>query len=111
MRIEDKLTMKIDDLYKNGVPLGIAIGVGATILAKAVIPLLPDLVRAARPGAREALKSGILLMEQGREILAEISEEVEDILAEARSDLQQQYDVSPSETPEPSEAASDQGES
>lgn len=103
--------MKIEDLYKNGVPLGIAIGVGATVVAKYVIPMLPDLVRAARPGAREALKSGILLMEQGREILAEISEEVEDILAEARSDLQQRYDVSQPETPEPSEAAPDQGES
>lgn len=103
--------MKIDDLFKNGTPFGIAIGVGATLLAKAVIPMLPDLARAVRPGAREALKSGILFIEQGREILAEISEEVEDILAEARSDLQQKYDVSQPETPEPSQAASDQNKS
>lgn len=107
--------MKVDDLLKNGVPLGIAIGVGAAILAKGVIPMLPHLARAARPGMREALKSGILFIEQGREILAEISEEFEDILAEARSELQQNNDVSqpeapePSEALEPSEAASDQG--
>ncbi|MGZ5044725.1 MAG: DUF5132 domain-containing protein [Methylobacter sp.] len=109
--------MKIDDLFKNGVPLGIAIGVGATVIAKVVIPILPDLARAARPGVREALKSGILLIEQGRGILAEVGEEFEDILAEARSELQQNNDVSqpeapePSEAPEPIESASDQGES
>lgn len=103
--------MKIGDLFKNGTPLGIAIGVGATLFAKAVIPMLPDLVRAARPGAREAIKSGILFIEQGREILAEISEEVEDILAEARSDLQQKKDVSQPESPKQSEAAPGQGES
>ena len=102
--------IKIDDLFKSGTPLGIAIGVGATVLAAAVIPVLPVLAKAARPSARAALKSGILLAERGREIMAEASEEFEDILAEARAELQQEKQMGPSESPEPSEATADQGE-
>ena len=79
---------KLDDFFKSGTPLGIAIGIGAAALASAVIPVLPALAKAARPAARTAIKSGLLLAERGREIMAEASEELEDILAEARADLQ-----------------------
>jgi hypothetical protein len=103
--------IKIDDLFKNGTPLGIAIGVGATVLAAAVIPVLPVLAKAARPSARAALKTGILLAERGREIMAEASEEFEDILAEARADLQREHQMKQPEPPHPGEDSSDQDKS
>jgi hypothetical protein len=55
----------IEDFFKSGTPLGIAIGVGATILTTAVVPVLPALAKAARPTARAAIKSGLLLAEKG----------------------------------------------
>jgi len=85
--------IKVDDFFKNGTPLGIAIGIGATVLATAVIPVLPVLARAARPTARAAIKSGLLLAERGREFIAEAGEELEDILAEARAELQRENTV------------------
>ncbi|GAB4261272.1 MAG: hypothetical protein Kow0065_11780 [Methylomicrobium sp.] len=83
--------IKIDDFIKTGTPLGIAIGVGATVLAAATLPVLPALARAARPGARAAIKTGIMLVERGREMMAEASEEIEDIVAEARADLRREH--------------------
>lgn len=75
---------------KEGTSLGIAIGIGATVLASAVLPALPALIRAARPTARAAIKSGLLLAEKGREVMAEAGEELEDILAEAKAELQRE---------------------
>lgn len=92
--------IKIDDFIKSGTPLGIALGIGATVLAGAVIPILPVLAKTARPTARAAIKSGILLAERGREIMAEVSEELEDILAEARADLLRENEMSQPESPE-----------
>ena len=44
--------IKIDDFFKSGTPLGIAIGIGATVFATAVVPVLPVLAKAARPPAQ-----------------------------------------------------------
>ena len=90
--------IKLDDFVKSGTPLGIAIGIGATVLATAVIPVLPVLAKAARPTARAAIKSGILLAERGREFIAEASEEIEDILAEARAELKRENTMTQSES-------------
>jgi len=79
---------KVDDLFKNGTVLGVAIGLGAAAVAAALVPALPTIARAGRPAARGALKSGLILMERGREVLAEASEELEDLLAEVRAEMQ-----------------------
>ncbi|MCX7102818.1 MAG: DUF5132 domain-containing protein [Methylobacter sp.] len=79
--------IKLDDFLKAGTPMGIAIGIGATVLATAVIPVLPVLAKAARPMARAAIKSGLLLAERGRELIAEVSEELEDVFAETKAEL------------------------
>jgi hypothetical protein len=103
-----KLNMiKIDDFFKSGTPLGIAIGIGATVFATAVVPVLPVLAKAARPAARAAIKSGILLAERGREFMSEASEELEDILAEARADLQRESAMKQPESSEFSETFTD----
>ncbi|MGY6278085.1 DUF5132 domain-containing protein [Methylomonas sp. MgM2] len=94
---------KLDDLIKNGTPLGVAIGLGAAALATVIVPALPALVRATKPTARAALKSGLILLERGREVMAEASEELDDMMAEVKSELQkerqaQQSEFSDSET-------------
>ena len=100
--------IKLDDFVKSGTPLGIAIGIGATVLATAVIPVLPVLAKAARPAARAAIKSGILFAERGREFIAEASEEIEDILAEARAELKRENTMNQAESPAFTEASTDQ---
>lgn len=85
---------KLDDLVKNSTPLGIAIGLGAAVLATAVLPALPAIVRASRPTARAAIKSGLVLLEKGREVMAEASEEFEDMMAEVKAELRAERSVS-----------------
>ena len=77
--------MAIEDFFKSGTGRGIAIGIGVAILAPLV---LPTVARAARPLARAALKSGLLLLEKGRETAAELGEVMEDLVAEAKADIQ-----------------------
>ncbi|MBS4050951.1 DUF5132 domain-containing protein [Methylomonas rivi] len=81
---------KLDDLVKNGTPLGIAIGLGAAIAATVIVPALPAIVRASRPTARAAIKSGLVLLEKGREVMAEANEEFDDMLAEVKAELKQE---------------------
>lgn len=84
---------KLDDIVKNGTPLGIAIGLGTAVLATAIVPVLPAIVRAGRPTARAAIKSGLVLLEKGREVMAEANEEFEDMLAEVKAELQRERTV------------------
>jgi hypothetical protein len=97
--------MKIDDFFKSGTPLGIVIGIGATVVAAAIIPALPALAKAVRPAARAALKTGILLAERGQEFIAEASEELEDMLAEVRTELRQEKGMDAAESSEFSNAS------
>lgn len=81
---------KLDDLVKNGTPLGIAIGLGAAIAATVIVPALPAILRASKPTARAAIKSGLVLLEKGKEVMAEASEEFDDMLAEVKAELKQE---------------------
>lgn len=92
--------IKIDDFTKNGTPLGIAIGIGVTVLASAVIPILPALAKAARPTVRAAIKSGIVLTERAQELIAETNEQLEDIFAEARDELVRESEMEQAESTE-----------
>jgi hypothetical protein len=78
----------IDNLIKSDTGKGIAIGLGVAILAPVAIAVLSG---AARPIARAALKSGILLYEKGREKVAEFEETLDDLTAEARAEMEQAY--------------------
>ncbi|MDD5033144.1 MAG: DUF5132 domain-containing protein [Methylococcaceae bacterium] len=75
------------DLIKNDLARGIALGVGAALVAAAAIPVI---VTATRPLARVALKSGILLLEKGREVMAEAGENFEDLVAEVKAEMAEQ---------------------
>jgi hypothetical protein len=68
----------IDDLLKGNPLTGIAIGIGAYLLAPTIGQLL-------RPAAKAAIKGGILVY-QG---LAQLGDMGSDVVAEARSELEQ----------------------
>jgi hypothetical protein len=74
----------LDDLLKNETTKGVAVGVGIALVGIAAIPVIASI---GRPFARAALKSGLLLVEKGREALAEAGEEMEDLLAEVKAEL------------------------
>lgn len=76
-------------LFDNGFKIGtsVAIGLGALILAPAIIPAVAAVVR---PLAKASIKSGMLLIEKTREMIAEAKESVEDMAAEAQAELAQE---------------------
>jgi hypothetical protein len=81
----------IDNLFKGDTGKGLAIGLGAAILAPVAFAILSG---AGRPVARAAIKSGILLFEKGREKAAEFGEVMEDLAAEARAEIAQSHAAS-----------------
>ncbi|MGZ4980271.1 MAG: DUF5132 domain-containing protein [Methylobacter sp.] len=83
----------IDDFIKGNTPLGIAIGIGVTVVAAAFIPILPALAKAARPTVRAVIKSGIVLTGRAQELIAETNEQLEDIFAEARDELIRESEI------------------
>lgn len=73
-------------LFDNGLKLGagLAIGIGALIVAPAVIPALGAMLK---PVARAAIKSGLICIEKTRELIAEAQETIEDIAAEVQAQM------------------------
>jgi hypothetical protein len=69
---------------KSNVVTGLAIGIGAAILAPVIIPMVAAIVK---PLAKATIKGGLILYERGKEVVAETGEMVEDLVAEARSEL------------------------
>jgi hypothetical protein len=74
----------LDDALKGNIVTGLAIGLGAAILAPVVIPLFANI---AKPLAKATIKGGIQLFERGKEAFAEVAEITEDIVAEAKAEL------------------------
>ncbi len=74
----------IEDIIKNDTAKGVALGVGAALV---VVAAIPAIVTAGRPLARMAIKSGLLLLEKGREAMAEAREDMEDLVAEVKAEL------------------------
>ena len=72
------------DMFKNDVVRGTALGVSAALVAFAAIPLI---ITATRPLARVALKSGLLALEKGREAISEAGEHLEDLVAEVKAEM------------------------
>jgi len=69
---------------KGNVVTGLAIGIGASILAPLVVPLAAAIVK---PLLKGTIKGGIILYEKGQEMVAEAGEVVEDLMAEAKAEL------------------------
>jgi hypothetical protein len=75
-----------DNGLKGNIVTGLAIGIGSSILAPVVVPILASVVK---PMAKAAIKGGFLLYQKGREVAAETQEVVEDLVAEARAELEE----------------------
>lgn len=72
----------IEDIFKGGTVTGVAVGLGAIILAPTVLPVLG---RVVRPAVKAAIKGGMLVY---RETLSEVGEVASDLIAEARAELE-----------------------
>ena len=70
---------RFDDVTK-----GVAIGLGVAILIPVAIRTLAPVLK---PVARSALKGGVRVVERGRELIAETSEMVEDLVAETHAEM------------------------
>jgi hypothetical protein len=79
------------DIFKSNIVVGVAAGLTATLLAPVLVPAV---AMAARPLAKSLLKGGVVLYEKGREALAGVGEEVEDMIAEVRSEMEQRPEES-----------------
>jgi hypothetical protein len=74
-----------EDIFKGGnIVTGLAIGIGAAVLAPAVIPAL-------KPIAKSIIKAGLIAYDQGRVALAELNEQTGDMMAEARAELAETF--------------------
>jgi hypothetical protein len=75
------------DLFKNNLAVGITAAIAATVLAPVLVPIITV---AGRPLAKSLVKGGVILYEKGRETVAGAGEVMEDLIAEVRSELEQQ---------------------
>src|SRR5690348_1969955 len=73
----------LEDMFKGNAVTGVAVGAAALFLGPTV---LPTIGRALRPVAKTMIKGGIMLY---RETVAGIGELTTDLVAEARSELEQ----------------------
>ena len=80
--------MAVQDIFKNNIVAVLGIGIVAAVL----IPIaLPVVARAAKPFAKAMVKSGIIVFEKGREAVAELGEVMEDVVAEAKAEIEQEH--------------------
>ncbi len=73
-------------LFDNGFKMGtgLAVGIGAIILAPVLVPVIGEI---AKPVVKATIKGGLLLVQRGRQMIAEAAEIVEDLAAEAKAEL------------------------
>lgn len=73
-------------LEEAGAP-GVAVGLGAVLLAPVLIPVVAGI---GKPLFKGIVKGGIFLYEKTKGALAEVGEGLEDLVAEARAELAEQ---------------------
>jgi hypothetical protein len=75
----------IEDVFKGNIMTGLAVGVGVAVLAPVIAPIVSNV---GKPLAKSLIKSGMLLYDRGRETLAELGEVFEDLVAEAKVEME-----------------------
>ena len=73
-----------EDVFKANSAGGIAAGAAAFLVAPVVLPAVAG---AVRPLAKAVVKSGVILYDRGREAVTGVWEMGEDLVAEARAEL------------------------
>lgn len=72
-------------LFNGGMSVGgLAVGAGAVLLAPVVIPVIGSILK---PVAKAIIKGGLLAYEGAKVSIAETRESLEDLTAEAKSEL------------------------
>jgi hypothetical protein len=72
-------------IRNGGVGYGIAIGVGAAILIPVAAKVIAGI---GKPLIKESIKGGLYLVDQGKVMAAEARETLEDLTAEARTEME-----------------------
>lgn len=75
---------------KGNILSGLAFGIGAAIVAPVVVPVLAGV---AKPLAKATIKSGMMLYEKGKEVYAETTEVLEDIVAEVKAEMEETSEI------------------
>lgn len=71
----------LEDAFKGGnIATGLAVGIGAAVLIPLAMPIL-------RPISKVAVKAGLSVYDQGRVAFSELSERTNDLVAEARAEM------------------------
>ncbi len=91
----------IDDLFKGNAVTGIAVGIGVAILAPVIVPVVAAI---AKPLAKSAIKAGMVFYEKGRETVAELGEVFEDLVAEAKAEMEAGATAAAAAIPAPPQA-------
>jgi hypothetical protein len=94
--------MAIQNLLKGNAAVGLAVGIAVAVLLPVI---LPAIARAAKPFAKAVIKSGLVVYDKGRETFAEISEVVEDVVAEAKSEIEQEHAATVTSAPAAGESS------
>jgi len=73
-------------LFDNGLKIGapILLGIGVLILAPVIAPVAAS---ALKPLVKATIKTGLSLVQKGRELISEAAESFEDITAEVKAEL------------------------
>jgi hypothetical protein len=73
-------------LFDNGLKIGtpILLGIGVLILAPVIAPAAASVLK---PLAKATIKTGLSLVQKGRELISEAAESLEDIAAEVKAEL------------------------
>jgi hypothetical protein len=73
-----------EDMFKGNIGTGLAVGVGVAVGGPIVTPILGGILR---PAAKAVIKAGMVALDAGREGAGRLNEMSGDIVAEARSEL------------------------
>jgi len=76
-----------DELPKSWLSSAL-VGIGAALVAPAVLPALGSGIR---PLAKSVLRGGILAYDKARELVAEAGEDMSDLIAEVRSEMDAEH--------------------
>ena len=79
--------MALFDKDARNLLIGVGVGVGVSALFPALASIFKD---AGRPLAKASIKTGITVFEKGREKAAHWGEVIEDLVAEAKAELEQE---------------------
>ena len=78
----------LENITKNKIVSGLAIGIGVSIILPKLLPVLAE---SSKPLLKTVIKGGLLCFEKGKEIVAELSETTEDLWEEVKMEMEAEH--------------------